>query len=69
MTVSQPRGPKFVTGQTNSHGRIVLTREDGTVSTPLPLAPVFREQAQALRDVRASGADTQALLREAGEGG
>lgn len=37
MTVSQPRGPKFVTGQTNSHGRIVLTREDGTVSTPLPL--------------------------------
>lgn len=37
MTVSQPRGPKFVTGQTNSHGRIVLTREDGTASTPLPL--------------------------------
>jgi len=37
VTVSQPRGPKFVTGQTNSHGRIVLTREDGTVSTPLPL--------------------------------
>jgi hypothetical protein len=37
VTVSQPRGPKFVTGQTNSHGRIVLTREDGTVSTPLPM--------------------------------
>lgn len=37
MTVSQPRGPKFVTGQTNSHGRIVLTREDGTKSTPFPM--------------------------------
>jgi crotonobetainyl-CoA:carnitine CoA-transferase CaiB-like acyl-CoA transferase len=32
------------------------------VSTPLPLAPVFREQVAALREVRASGADTQALL-------
>lgn len=32
-----PRGPKFVTGQTNSHGRIVLTREDGTHSTPMPV--------------------------------
>ena len=31
------RGPKFVTGITNSHGRIVLTREDGTRSTPWPV--------------------------------
>lgn len=34
------------------------------VSTPLPLAPVFREQAAALRAVPASGADTERLLRE-----
>jgi crotonobetainyl-CoA:carnitine CoA-transferase CaiB-like acyl-CoA transferase len=32
------------------------------VSTPLPLAPVFREKAPALRDVAASGADTSRLL-------
>ena len=32
------------------------------VSTPLPLAPVFREQAAALREVAASGADTERLL-------
>ena len=31
------RGPKFVSGQTNANGRIVLTREDGTVSSPLPV--------------------------------
>ncbi|MFN3671889.1 MAG: CaiB/BaiF CoA transferase family protein [Bosea sp. (in: a-proteobacteria)] len=35
------------------------------VSTPLPLAPVFREQAAALRAVPASGADTERLLGEA----
>ncbi|AMJ60135.1 CaiB/BaiF CoA transferase family protein [Bosea sp. PAMC 26642] len=34
------------------------------VSTPLPLAPVFREQAAALRDVRASGADTRDWLAD-----
>ncbi|MDP3320766.1 MAG: CoA transferase, partial [Bosea sp. (in: a-proteobacteria)] len=32
------------------------------VSTPLPLAPVFREQAEGLREVAASGADTERLL-------
>jgi len=32
------------------------------VSTPLPLAPVFREKAQALRKVAASGEDTESLL-------
>lgn len=32
------------------------------VSTPLPLAPVFREQAPDLRKVAASGEDTQTLL-------
>jgi alpha-methylacyl-CoA racemase len=32
------------------------------VSTPLPLAPVFREQAPHLRKVAASGADTERLL-------
>ncbi|MDP3603340.1 MAG: CaiB/BaiF CoA-transferase family protein [Bosea sp. (in: a-proteobacteria)] len=32
------------------------------VSTPLPLAPVFREKAMALREVAASGADTERLL-------
>lgn len=32
------------------------------VSTPLPLAPLFREQAERLRPVPASGADTQRLL-------
>jgi crotonobetainyl-CoA:carnitine CoA-transferase CaiB-like acyl-CoA transferase len=33
------------------------------VSTPLPLAPVFRDQAQALRKVAASGVDTDELLK------
>ncbi len=32
------------------------------VSTPLPLAPVFREKAEAMRDVPASGAQTKAVL-------
>ncbi len=32
------------------------------VSTPLPLAPVFREKAAAMRDVPASGARTKAVL-------
>jgi crotonobetainyl-CoA:carnitine CoA-transferase CaiB-like acyl-CoA transferase len=32
-------------------------------STPLPLAPVFREQGARLRKVRASGADTDDVLR------
>ena len=32
------------------------------VSTPLPLAPIFREQAQRLRKVAASGEDTARLL-------
>jgi crotonobetainyl-CoA:carnitine CoA-transferase CaiB-like acyl-CoA transferase len=32
------------------------------VSTPLPLAPVFREQAARLRKVSASGADTDRVL-------
>lgn len=35
------------------------------VSTPLPLAPVFREQAAGLRKVAASGADTRRILGEA----
>uniref|UniRef100_A0A9E7ZWT1 CoA transferase n=1 Tax=Bosea sp. NBC_00436 TaxID=2969620 RepID=A0A9E7ZWT1_9HYPH len=35
------------------------------VSTPLPLAPVFREQAAGLRKVAASGADTRKILGEA----
>ena len=34
------------------------------VSTPLPLAPVFREQAAGLRKVAASGADTRKVLDE-----
>ncbi|MCA0419516.1 MAG: CoA transferase [Proteobacteria bacterium] len=34
------------------------------VSTPLPLAPVFREQAAGLRKVAASGADTRKILGE-----
>jgi crotonobetainyl-CoA:carnitine CoA-transferase CaiB-like acyl-CoA transferase len=33
------------------------------VSTPLPLAPVFRDHTQALRKVAASGADTDELLK------
>ena len=37
MTAAFQRGPKFVSGVTNSHGRIVLTREDGTKSTPFPM--------------------------------
>ena len=36
------------------------------VSTPLPLAPVFREQLADLRAVAASGADTARLLGEGG---
>ncbi len=34
------------------------------VSTPLPLAPVFRQQAAGVRRVPASGADTRAALEE-----
>ncbi|CAM5216102.1 hypothetical protein ARD30_02775 [Bosea thiooxidans] len=34
------------------------------VSTPLPLAPLFRERAAALRKVAASGADTRKVLGE-----
>jgi crotonobetainyl-CoA:carnitine CoA-transferase CaiB-like acyl-CoA transferase len=34
------------------------------VSTPLPLAPVFRTQAAGLRKVAASGADTRKILGE-----
>lgn len=37
MSSGLQRGPKFVSGQTNSHGRIVLAREDGTHSTPFPM--------------------------------
>lgn len=37
MSAALQRGPKFVSGVTNSHGRIVLTREDGTKSTPWPM--------------------------------
>ncbi len=37
MSATLRRGPKFVTGQVNSHGRIVLTREDGTQSLPFPM--------------------------------
>lgn len=37
MSAALQRGPKFVSGQVNSHGRIVLTREDGTKSTPFPM--------------------------------
>lgn len=35
-----PRGPKFVAGYSNSDGHIVLTREDGTTSPPLPFIVV-----------------------------
>lgn len=38
MSAFLQRGPKFVSGETNSQGRISLTREDGTVS---PLWPVM----------------------------
>lgn len=31
------RGPKFVSGETNSQGQVILTRADGTYSLPIPM--------------------------------